>query len=59
MSSIMETLHSVNPHWRESLRQRMKRFYETSEIYKGLLAHHDETYQQTYVELVNRYALPG
>lgn len=59
MSSIMETLHSVNPHWRESLRQRMKRFYETSETYKGLLAHHDETYQQTYVELVNRYALPG
>ena len=35
------------------LRQRMRQFYETSEIYKGLLAQHDETYHQPFVELVD------
>lgn len=38
------------------LRQRMREFYETSETYKGLLAAHDESYLQHYVELVLRYA---
>jgi len=41
------------------LRQRMRHFYETSETYKGLLAEHDEVYQKTYVELVNRFAPPN
>ena len=37
----------------------MRRFYETSETYKGLLDAHDETYLRTFVELVSQYAPLG
>jgi ubiquinone/menaquinone biosynthesis C-methylase UbiE len=41
------------------LRKRMKRFYETSEIYKGFLDAHNESYLRTYIDLVSRYSKPG
>ena len=41
------------------LRQRMRKFYETSESYKDLLAAHDEDYLRHYVELVARYTSPS
>ncbi|MFQ6044046.1 MAG: class I SAM-dependent methyltransferase [Candidatus Poribacteria bacterium] len=41
------------------LRKRMKRFYETSEIYKGFLDTHNESYLRTYIDLVSRYSKPG
>ena len=41
------------------LRERMRRFYETSEIYKGFLDAHNESYLRTYIDLVSRYSKPG
>lgn len=41
------------------LRERMRRFYETSEIYRGFLEDHDEAYLAAYVNTVLRYARPG
>ena len=41
-----------------SLKQRMREFYETSETYKKLLDAHDENYLRHYVELVIRHAPP-
>lgn len=41
-----------------SLKKRMREFYETSETYKRLLDAHDETYLRHYVELVIRNAPP-
>ncbi len=41
------------------LRKRMRRFYETSEIYKGFLDAHDEDYLRAYVDLVSQYSPPG
>lgn len=41
------------------LRKRMKRFYETSEIYKGFLDAHNESYLRTYIDLVSGYSKPG
>ena len=38
------------------LRTRMRRFYASSETYKGLLDAHDESYSAPYVNLVRRYA---
>ena len=38
------------------LRQRMRRFYETSQTYKNLLDAHDENYLRHYVDLVIRFA---
>lgn len=38
------------------LRQRMRKFYETSETYKNLLDAHDENYLRHYVDLVIRFA---
>ena len=38
------------------LRQRMRKFYETSQTYKNLLDAHDENYLRHYVDLVIRYA---
>lgn len=41
-----------------SLKERMREFYETSETYKRLLDAHDEDYLRHYVELVIRNAPP-
>jgi len=41
-----------------SLKKRMREFYETSETYKRLLDGHDEGYLRHYVELVIRHAPP-
>ncbi|MBM3237114.1 class I SAM-dependent methyltransferase [Candidatus Poribacteria bacterium] len=41
------------------LRHRMRRFYETSEIYKGFLDAHNASYLHTYIELVSKYSKPG
>ena len=41
------------------LRKRMKRFYETSETYKGFLDAHNESYLRTYIDLVSGYSKPG
>ncbi|MBT3265866.1 class I SAM-dependent methyltransferase [Candidatus Poribacteria bacterium] len=38
------------------LRARMRRFYGSSQTYKGLLDAHDEAYSAPYVDLVLRYA---
>ena len=58
---LSETVRAISEHDASSLRlrQRMRKFYETSETYKGLLAAHDEVYLRHYVELVIRYAPPS
>jgi len=38
------------------LRERMRRFYGTSDIYKGFLDAHDESYLRAYITLVTRYS---
>ena len=37
------------------LRNRMRKFYETSEAYKGLLNQHNHVYLKSYVDLVDWY----
>ena len=39
----------------QSLRNRMRKFYETSEAYKGLLNQHNHIYLKSYVDLVDLY----
>ena len=39
----------------QSLRNRMRKFYETSEAYKNLLNQHNHVYLKSYVDLVDWY----
>jgi SAM-dependent methyltransferase len=47
---------SEGPQEETDLRVRMRRFYGSSETYKGLLDAHDEEYAAPYVGLVRQYA---
>jgi len=43
----------------EEIRDKMRRFYLTSEVYLGFLRRHDEGYLRPYVDLVSAFADPG
>ena len=55
IDTTMKTLKFINP----STQKRMKQFYKSSEIYKGLLDAHDEAYLRSYIALVSNYAKPN
>ena len=49
-------LETSAPETSLQLRQRMRKFYETSQTYKHLLDAHDENYLRHYVDFVIRFA---
>ncbi len=54
MKTAMESAQTpISPD--QSLRNRMRKFYETSEAYKGLLNQHNHIYLKSYVDLVDWY----
>jgi 2-polyprenyl-3-methyl-5-hydroxy-6-metoxy-1,4-benzoquinol methylase len=57
METAMESAQTpISPD--QSLRNRMREFYETSEAYKGLLNQHNHAYLKSYVDLVDLHTPP-